>query len=147
MTELNERQVQVIAWDLKNRGITDPLLRDDLLDHLCCLVEEEMQHTPDFKTAYLKVRSSFGHFRLLQVRTNSEVLAASRFTKVYRILDYSLTLLYILLGFSALILTPVFFILYLNEVMLIMISPLLIFGYIVCFTRINYKKLELIPFK
>ncbi|MGZ3884991.1 MAG: hypothetical protein ACXVP0_18695 [Bacteroidia bacterium] len=145
--ELNERQIQIILWDLKKRGVTDPALRDDLLDHLCCLTEEELQQTPDFKTAYIKVRASFAHFRLLQVKASDEIREAGRHTRVYRALDYFLTLFYILLGASALILTPVFFVLYFNEVTLLMVSPLLIFGYIVCFTRINYKTFELIPFK
>jgi hypothetical protein len=145
--ELNQRQIKVILWDLEKGGVTDPNLRDDLLDHLCCLVEEEIQRTPDFKTAYLKVRASFTHFRLVQVKATHEIRNAGRLTKLHKGLDYFLTFFYISLGFSALVFTPVFFFLYLNEVMMLMLSPLLIFGYIVCFTRINYKTFELIPFK
>ena len=40
---LTEKQIDFIADDLENRGLTFDDLRAELVDHVCCMVEEEME--------------------------------------------------------------------------------------------------------
>lgn len=57
--KLKDSQIEQIEQDLKARGITyDPLL-DDLLDHICCEVEEQMENGLVFMDAYHLVISTF----------------------------------------------------------------------------------------
>ncbi len=44
-----------IRDDLVSRGLTYDRLIDDVLDHVCCMVEEFMSHGNDFETSYDQV--------------------------------------------------------------------------------------------
>jgi hypothetical protein len=41
-----------IKADLVSRGLTYERLIDDLLDHVCCMVEEYMEKGKDFESSY-----------------------------------------------------------------------------------------------
>ncbi len=58
-----------IKADLVGRGLTYNRLIDDLLDHVCCLVEEYMFEGYDFESSYKQVLESIGEkpFRAQQV--------------------------------------------------------------------------------
>lgn len=56
MKKLSEEKVNLIRRDLVNSGITLPELLDDLLDHLCTGIEEEMAAGSNFDTAYEQLR-------------------------------------------------------------------------------------------
>jgi len=49
---LSTQQLETIIEGIDQSGLRLPDLRDDLLDHLCCIVEEEMQQGADFEAAY-----------------------------------------------------------------------------------------------
>ncbi len=44
-----------IKADLVSRGLTYNRLLDDLLDHVCCMVEEYMEEGADFESSYSQV--------------------------------------------------------------------------------------------
>jgi hypothetical protein len=48
---LNPQQLDTIIERIDHSGFRLPDLRDDLLDHLCCIVEEEMESGTSFETA------------------------------------------------------------------------------------------------
>jgi hypothetical protein len=57
-----------IRSDLVCRGVTyDPLI-DDLLDHICCLVEDNMNTGSDFESSYDRVMESIGEKRLPEIQ-------------------------------------------------------------------------------
>jgi len=57
-----------IRSDLVRLGLNyDPLL-DDLLDHVCCLVEEQMVDGEDFESSYNQVLDSIGEKRLPEIQ-------------------------------------------------------------------------------
>src|SRR6185437_7822663 len=144
--QLSDLHIEIIKDDIKKRGISSDALGEDLLDHICLLVEDELNETVEFKTAYLNVVSKFGSFKFLQEETTKEITSASLLTKIYKYFDYAFTLFYILLGCFSLVFP--FVVLYYHPIeVFVILSPVLLFGYIVCFTRINYKKFELIQFK
>lgn len=58
MYRLNEQQIDSIAERLEKEKITSKKLEEDLLDHFCCYMEEEMQKGADFEQAYKKAAIS-----------------------------------------------------------------------------------------
>jgi len=146
MQQLTNSQVEFIYLDILRKGITHSSLQEDVVDHICCLVEIELDHTPDFKTAYLKVLKDFGSFRILQVVTNEEIKAASWHAGVLKALNYLST--FIILVFSlALLALPPFIALNTSDTLFpFLFLPTVITGCIICFTRINYRKFKLVAF-
>jgi hypothetical protein len=57
-----------IKADLVGRGLTYNRLIDDLLDHVCCLVEEYMFEGYDFESSYKQVLESIGEKRLPEIQ-------------------------------------------------------------------------------
>lgn len=57
-----------IKADLIGRGLTYDRLLDDLLDHICCLVEEDMETGKDFESSYNQVLDSIGEKRLPELQ-------------------------------------------------------------------------------
>jgi len=52
MEQLTDSQINIILNRIIADGVTDLLLRDDLMDHYCCFIEEKMGSGCDFETAY-----------------------------------------------------------------------------------------------
>jgi len=48
---LNESQIERITGAVNGSSITSAELKEDLIDHLCCIVEDEMSKGKDFETA------------------------------------------------------------------------------------------------
>ncbi|MFH0757178.1 MAG: hypothetical protein V2B15_07825 [Bacteroidota bacterium] len=54
--------------DLVSRGLTYERLMDDILDHVCCMVEENMQEGFDFDSSYERVMGSIGENHLPEIQ-------------------------------------------------------------------------------
>ena len=52
MFSLTEEQIAFIENDIKVRGITSPDLSIDLLDHICCLIENKLDEYRNFDIVY-----------------------------------------------------------------------------------------------
>lgn len=59
MKPLTSQQVDTIRQLIRQQGIRHADLQEDLLDHICCLVEEVMQREEDF---YTSLNIVMGHF-------------------------------------------------------------------------------------
>lgn len=57
-----------IKTDLIRLGLTYDRLLDDLLDHICCMVEENMEEGEDFESSYNHVLDSIGETRLSEIQ-------------------------------------------------------------------------------
>jgi hypothetical protein len=57
-----------IKADLLSRGLTYDRLIDDMLDHVCCMVEERMDAGEDFESSYNQVLDSIGEKRLPEIQ-------------------------------------------------------------------------------
>ena len=51
---LTNHQIDFLEQELQTRGITVPSLAEDLLDHFCCSIEQEMGNGLAFEEAYRK---------------------------------------------------------------------------------------------
>jgi GldM N-terminal domain len=72
MFSLTEQQIAFIENDIKVRGITSPDLSIDLLDHICCIIENTRDGYRNFETVYEETLLLFGEKGLkeLQDETN-----------------------------------------------------------------------------
>jgi hypothetical protein len=55
--ELNEQQIGIIQADIDRSALKMEALKEDLLDHLCCLTESHMDKGLSFEEAYKKALS------------------------------------------------------------------------------------------
>jgi hypothetical protein len=68
MPELTLQNIDLISRDVKREEIIISHLLEDLIDHVCCDVEEEMQNGLNFTEAYRKVKNKMGPRRLKEIQ-------------------------------------------------------------------------------
>ena len=66
MPELSLRNIDQISNDIRNEEISFSHLIEDLIDHVCCDVEFEMQTGMDFHQAYNRVKQKMGSVRRIR---------------------------------------------------------------------------------
>lgn len=81
MIVLSEEQVQYILEDLEQKGIELEELRFNLLDHICCVLEEELNDPANFQDHYRKVLPRFFKRELREIQEETELLL--RFKNYY----------------------------------------------------------------
>ncbi len=83
MVELNAEQIKLVADHLAEDGLNYQPLQAELLDHVCCMIEEEMQNGMLFEEASKTVFEFFGKDELknLQEQTISLTNKKSSFMK------------------------------------------------------------------
>jgi hypothetical protein len=81
MIVLSEEQVQYILEDLEQKGIELEELRLSLLDHICCVLEEELNDPTKFQDHYRKVLPRFFKRELREIQEETELLM--RFKNYY----------------------------------------------------------------
>jgi hypothetical protein len=52
MYTLSDHQVEFILKDIQQKGIHTEDLQQNLLDHICCILETEMNADDDFESVY-----------------------------------------------------------------------------------------------
>jgi len=144
---LNPAQTAFIKKELLKKGITDEALRDDLVDHFCCLVEEEMEQASDFKNAYFSSMKKFGSLRGLQAETLESIESVKMLPKIIKLGEFFTTLSYLILSLVFLIMPLYLTLSHRNISFLLFFSPFVILGFYICVKRINYRKFEIIPFQ
>ena len=68
MPELSLHHIEQISRDIRRQEITFSHLLEDLIDHVCCDVENEMQTGLNFGEAYKKVKQKMGSRRLKEIQ-------------------------------------------------------------------------------
>lgn len=86
MYTLSKCQVQQIADDVENARITFSHLADDLIDHICCEVENIMYEGKGFDEAYEVVKQQTGIKTLQKIQENTQYLI----DKNYRIMKMTM---------------------------------------------------------
>lgn len=82
MQSLTLKQIEIIAGDVTAGGITFSHLHEDLVDHICCMVEEGLYAGLPFDVAYNKVKQMYGAKGLKKVQEDTILLI----DKKYRIM-------------------------------------------------------------
>ena len=88
-----------IKADLVRLGLTYDRLLDDLLDHICCMVEENMEEGEDFESSYSHVLGSIGENRLSEIQhqtllnLDKKFQRMKKFTYVFGLSTAALTII------------------------------------------------------
>ncbi|HEU5168493.1 MAG TPA: hypothetical protein VFU29_23270 [Chitinophagaceae bacterium] len=78
MYRLSEEQINYIGADIKKRGIEMESLQQDLLDHICCMIEEGLEENGDFEKFYAAVIKTFYKNELSEIETETVNLLTNK---------------------------------------------------------------------
>jgi hypothetical protein len=101
MPELSLQHIDQISRDISRQEITFSHLLEDLIDHVCCDVENEMQDGLDFSEAYRKVKQKMGSRRLKEIQEETLYLVDTKYRKMKKTMKISGVAGTILFGFAA----------------------------------------------
>jgi hypothetical protein len=77
-----DENIERIRLDLASRGLTYDRLMDDLLDHVCCMVEEDMQAGSDFESSYGRILESIGDNQLQAIQHQTLINLDKKFQRM-----------------------------------------------------------------
>lgn len=90
MHSLGAVEVDFIESDLKSRGIVSEDLRDDLLDHICCIIENEITVEDNFHEYYEATLPRFFKDQLSEIQIETDnLLKFKNFYTMKKILKFS----------------------------------------------------------
>ncbi|MEZ4883730.1 MAG: M23 family metallopeptidase [Chitinophagales bacterium] len=69
--ELSDKQIDWIARDLQQRGLTYHPLKGELLDHICCAIESKHTNGETFEVTYQEVIAAFGVEGIKHIQTET----------------------------------------------------------------------------
>jgi hypothetical protein len=102
MPELTLLHIDQISRDINNQEISFSHLPDDLIDHVCCDVEYEMQQGLTFPEAYRRVKQKMGFRRLKEIQEETLYAVDTKYRNMKNTMKISGVAGTILLGFAAL---------------------------------------------
>jgi hypothetical protein len=78
MYHLTQQQVDFILNDIRTRGIERASLQHDLLDHICCVVEHELDDGGDFERFYQTAITRFFRKELREIEEQTAFLLTNK---------------------------------------------------------------------
>ncbi|MCF8424623.1 MAG: hypothetical protein K9H41_09780 [Bacteroidia bacterium] len=93
MYQLNEQQIDYILNDIGARGVEMESLQQNLLDHICCIIENNLEENGDFESFYKKTIQTFYKDALWEIEEETlQLLTNKNYYKMKKIMIYSGTL-------------------------------------------------------
>jgi hypothetical protein len=102
MPDLSLDNIDQINRFVRKQEITFSHLPDDLIDHICCDVENEMQNGLDFTEAYNRVKKKMGKRRLKEIQEETLYAVDKKYRQMKNTMKISGIAGTVLLGFGAL---------------------------------------------
>ncbi len=102
MPELSLHNIDQISCDITREEISFSHLLDDLIDHVCCDVEHEMQNGLAFSEAYRRVKQKMGKRRLREIQEETLYSVDTKYRHMKNTMKISGIAGIVLLGFGAL---------------------------------------------
>ena len=102
MPELSLHDIDQISRDISRQEITFSHLPEELIDHVCCDVENEMHQGLSFNDAYQKVKKKIGSRGLKKVQEETLYAVDTKYRKMKNTMKISGVAGTVLLGFAAL---------------------------------------------
>ena len=102
MPELSLHHIDQISRDISREEISFSHLLEDLIDHVCCDVEDEMQKGIDFPEAYKKVKGKMGSGRLKEIQRETLYSVDTNYRNMKNLVKISGVAGTIMFGFAAL---------------------------------------------
>src|ERR1700743_286856 len=75
---LNEKQIDFILGDINRRGVRLESLQCDLLDHICVIIEQQLEKEEDFQQCYEATIKTFYREELREIEEQTIHLLACR---------------------------------------------------------------------
>jgi hypothetical protein len=89
MPELSLYNIDQISLDIGRAEISFSHLPADLIDHICCDVEYEMQNGMTFSEAYQRVKQKMGPRRLKEIQEETLYLVDTKYRKMKNTMKFS----------------------------------------------------------
>jgi hypothetical protein len=102
MPDLSLQYIDRITNDVNKQEIIFSHLADELIDHICCDVENEMESGLSFYEAYKKVKRKMGSRRLKEIQEETLYAVDTKYRKMKNTMKISGIAGTVLLGFAAL---------------------------------------------
>lgn len=74
MVKVSDEQVDFILQEIEARGVTMKDLQWNLLDHMCCIIENEMSETDNFDQFFQRLLPRFFNDNLREIQEETELL-------------------------------------------------------------------------
>ena len=74
MFVLNDIHIDFIRSDIQSRGVTTDALIDDIVDHVCCLLEQQVGEEDEFKKVYQDIIQKFYGKSLSDIEKETQLL-------------------------------------------------------------------------
>src|SRR6185312_218924 len=78
MYNISDEQIEYILSDIKTRGVEMEDLQLNLLDHVCCIIEQNLEGNGDFRAFYLKTINSFFKKELKEIEEEAKSLVNNK---------------------------------------------------------------------
>lgn len=102
MPELSLQNIEQISRDIRKQEISFSHLLDELTDHVCCDVENEMQNGMNFQDAYRMVEQKMGNRRLKEIQEETLYSVDTKYRQMKNTMKISGIAGTIMLGFASL---------------------------------------------
>ena len=102
MPELSLHHIDQISNDIRRQEITFSHLLYDLIDHVCCDVEYEMQNGLSYTEAYRNVKRKMGLRRIKEIQEETLYLVDTKYRKMKSTMKITGIIGTIMFGFAAL---------------------------------------------
>jgi hypothetical protein len=86
MSEITKKEIDQISIDIDQQGLTYVELKNEILDHICCEIEMEMEQGLMFNDAYGKVKEAMGKKRIRQIQDETLNLINKKYRRMKRIM-------------------------------------------------------------
>src|SRR5687768_15625888 len=88
MRSLADEQIDFIAEDIRRRGVFTTSLQEDLLDHICCYIEQQPDDERPFAEIYLQALEAFGQNGLQAVQDETLFLINRPYLTLMKTIAY-----------------------------------------------------------
>ena len=93
MYRISDQQIDYILNDISARGVEMESLQQNLLDHICCIIENNLEENGDFESFYKKTIQTFYKDALWEIEEETlQLLTHKNYYKMKKIMIYSGTL-------------------------------------------------------
>ena len=103
MPELTLKNIEQISREIRNQDIIFSHLPDDLIDHICCDVENEMSANLPFEEAYKKVKLKIGPRRIIEIQEETLYAVDTKYRNMKKTMKISGVIATVMLGFGAIL--------------------------------------------
>ena len=87
---INDKQIDYILNDIRARGVEMESLQQDILDHVCCIIEQHLEENGDFESFYSSTIKTFYKNELKEIEEETiSLLINKHFYTMKKVMIYS----------------------------------------------------------